>query len=87
MDAPPNADAANAGAANADARLHASGDDSCVTGSAVKSIGPVSDAAVQLPDRSAWWRWGQSGIPAATVAPVAIRPTATSTLSRPSAAQ
>jgi hypothetical protein len=82
MDAPPNA-----GAANADARLPASGDDSYVTGSAVMSIGPVSDAAVQLPNRSARWTWGQNGIPAATVAPVAMRPTATSTLSRPSAAQ
>ncbi len=36
---------------------------------------------------SAWWACDQNGMPATTVAPVAMRPTATSTLSRPSAAQ
>ena len=43
--------------------------------------------AAQPPERSARWACGQKGMPATTVAPVAIRPTATSTLSRPSAAQ
>ncbi len=38
-------------------------------------------------NRSARWACGQNGMPATTVAPVAMRPTAASTLSRPSCAQ